>query len=311
MMKKISTLVISSLGLVALASGCAVEAMDSEQLGTEEQEAVVCSNDQATNALIASMAVVMGREVGRWDPRQDLAQVPFTSDGWTRDIIALTSAAKNRCSSRGYGQCTVLQGLLNLQVVGAGMQFGGATLNDPNVLRSRMISYYTSQKSCIDDTARNGDSQPQNCPAESNELAKYRDSMSGSTCAGGKDYWYKATYAAGHPLAGKPLSGTDSAQLKNNLLWAGGTQNPYLSFESDPAVAGDVKVDPLDGTTGGSGSGSGQVDVAMNPVLINGRYKCDDTNEDKSVPTNRPCTCNGQARTWKVATTAGFWSCKL
>jgi hypothetical protein len=306
MKKKISTLVISSLGLMALASGCTMEAVESEELGTEELEAQVCSNDQATNALIASMAVVMAREVGGWNPKTDLAKVPFTSDGWTRDIVALTTTAKNKCSSRGYGQCTVLQNLMNLQTSGSGLQFGGAQLTDPNVLRSRMLSYYDSQKTCIDDTARNGDqNQPQQCPGESNSLVKYKDSMSGSTCAGAKDFWYKATYAG----TSTPLNATDSAQLKNNLKWAGGTQNPYLSFETDPNVAGDVKIDPDDNTTGVSGSGSGACEAAANPVWINNAWKCDNTNVPKVV--GACCTCNGQSRSWKTAVSPGFYRCSI
>jgi hypothetical protein len=306
MKKKISTLVISSLGLMALASGCTMEAVETEALGTEELEAQVCSNDQATNALIASMAVVMAREVGGWNPKTDLAKVFVNPDGWNREVVALTTTAKNKCSARGYGQCTVLQGLLNLQTSGAGMQFGGAQLTDANVLRSRMLSYYDSQKTCIDDTTRNGDqNQPQQCPGESNSLVKYKDSMSGSTCAGGKDYWYKATYAG----TSTPLNATDSAQLKNNLKWAGGSQNPYLAFETDPAVAGDVKIDPLDGTTGGGSSGSGSCEAAMNPVMVNNAWKCDNSNEMAKL--NACCTCGGQQRSWKAAFQSGFVACKL
>jgi hypothetical protein len=320
MMKKISTLVISSLGLVALASGCAVDAVESEELlGTEEQEAQVCSNDQATNAIAASMAVVMAREVGRWDPRQDLTKTSIQicySWGcqWT-DIVALTQAAKNRCTSRGYVinnvPCGKLQGLLDLQVYGAGAQFGGASLTDAGVLRNRLVSYYNDQKNCIDDTARNGDGQAQNCPAESNELAKYKDTMSGSTCAGSKDFWYKATYAAGHAMAGQPLSGPDSQQLKNNLKWAGGVQNPYLAYEADPNVAGDVKVDPLDGTTGDGSSGSGSCEVAANPVWNGTRNVCDITNDSKVMYSC--CTCGGQQRSWKqaVGQPVGWFACRL
>jgi hypothetical protein len=135
--------------------------------------------------------------------------------------------------------------------------------------------------------------------------------MSGSTCAGGKDYWYKARYAAGHPMAGQPLSGTDSQQLKNNLKWAGGNQNPYLAFEADPYVAGDVKVDPLDGTTGGTSSGSGSCDVAANPVWNVNKWTCDITNDAKTI--GACCTCNGQQRTWKTAVgqPAGWFACRI
>lgn len=319
MMKKISTLVISSLGLMALASGCAVDAVESEELlGTEEQEAVVCSNDQATNSIIAGMAVVMAREVGRWQAKTDLTktsvQICYSWGCQSTDIVALTQAAKDRCAARGAGQCKDLQNLLNLQTGGSGIQFGGVTLTDPGVLRNRLVSYYGNQKNCYDDTARNGDSQAQNCPAENHELEMYWATTSGSTCAGGKDYHYKAKYAAGHPKAGQPLSGTDAAQLRNTLKWAGemgNGGNEFLKFEAnmDPNVEGDVKIDPDDNTTGGSGSGSGACEAAANPVWVNNAFKCDNTNVAKTIGTC--CTCNGEQRSWKAAFQSGFFACKL
>jgi hypothetical protein len=299
---------------VALASGCAVDAVESEELlGTEEQGAQVCNNDQATNALIASMAVVMAREVGRWDAEQDLTTTwvwRSATNQWV-EIVALTQTAKNRCSARGYGQCYDLQNLFNLQVNGSGMQFGGAQLTDVNVLSSRMISYYRDQRTCIDDTNNNGDrGQSNQCPGESNELNYYRTSTSWMTCVTGKDYWYKATYPAGHYQQFQPLNATDAAQLRNQLKWAGGTQNPYLAFETDPNVAGDVKIDPLEGATGGSSSSSGSCEVAMNPVPYGTDFKCDNTNVAK--PAGSCCTCGtATLKTWKPALMAGWYKCTL
>jgi hypothetical protein len=326
MMKKISTLVISSLGLVALASGCAVDAVESEELlGTEEQEAVVCSNDQATNSIVAGMAVVAAREIGRWQAKTDLTKtsvlIQYSWGSMWSDVVALTQEAKNRCNARKAAgvpdvttDCKTLQDLLNLQTSGSGVQFGGVTLTDPGVLRNRLVSYYDNQKNCYDDTARNGDNQPQNCPKESHELEMYWATTSGSTCAGGKDYHYKAKYAAGHPKAGQPLSGTDAAQLRNTLKWAGemgNGGNEFLKFEAniDPNVEGDVKIDPDDNTTGGSGSGSGACEAAANPVWSNplGMMKCDNTNIAKTVGTC--CTCNGEQRVWKTAVQPGLFRC--
>jgi hypothetical protein len=306
MMKKISTLVISSLGLVALASGCAVDAVESEELlGTEEQEAVVCSNDQATNALIAALAVNMAKEVGSWDTRPYLS-----SDGYK---LSLTSAAFTKCNSRGAPGCPVTSSLLLLQTGGSGLQYGGVQLTDPNVFRSRLMSYHGDQVNCYADTVRNGDSQSQNCPAESHELTLYSTVSQSTACVGGKDFWFKAKYVAPHPMAGQPLSGTDAAQLRNALKWAGGNQNPWLAFEVDPNVVGDVKIDPIEGSTSNGTSSTGAADVALNPVWATnpapGWWKCDNINDMSKL--NMPCTCNGQQRTWKTAVLSGYLSCKL
>jgi hypothetical protein len=313
MMKKISAVMISSLGLVALASGCAVDAVESEDLGTEEQGAVVCENDQATNSIIAGMAVVMAREVGRWQPKTDLALVP---NDWT-GRIQLTSAAIARCNDRknrgvagANANCSDMQNLLSLQSGSAGLQFGGVTMSDPEILRLRLLSYWDRQRNC--DYDPNGDQgRADQCPAENHELTMYRATTTGSTCAGGKDFWYKATYAAGHPKAGQPLSATDAAQLRNRLKWAGeapGTgTNPYLQFELDPNVAGDIKIDPNDNTVGGSSGSTGVCEAAANPVWVNNAWKCDTTNVAKTI--GSCCSCNGEQRNWKAAIRSGFYAC--
>lgn len=305
MMKKVSALVIGSLAVTALASGCAVDAVESEDLvGTEEQQAQVCSNDQATNAILASMAVAMGREVRRWQPKTDL------QFNYGTGMLELSATGKGRCAN---GDCVTMNKLLALQKPeAAGMNFGGTELSDPGVLRSRLWSYWDRQTICNNNPDQGRADQ---CPAESHELSNYRESTSGSTCAGGKDSWFKAVYAAGHPMAGKPLSSTDAAQLRNTLKWAGeapGTGgNQYLQFEQDPYVTGDVKIDPLDGTTGGNSSTSGAVDVALNPVWKSSTstWVCDATDETKYI--GQPCTCNGINRSWQQKPLMqGWFVCK-
>jgi hypothetical protein len=313
MIKKISALVISSLGVVALSSGCAVDAVESEELlGTEEQEAQVCSNDQATNAIISTMAVVVAREVGRWQPKTDLKM--DASSNWN---LALTSTAIARCNDRknrnvpgANYNCKDTANLLALQWGSAGMQFGGAQMTNDAILQQRLYSYWNNQMNCSND--QNGDQgQAHQCPGESHELTMYRATTSGSTCAGGKDYWYKATYAAGHPKAGQALSVADATQVRNNLKWAGesgGGGNPYLQYELDPNVPGDIKVDPLDENTGGGTGSTGGIEAAVNPVWFNNSYwKCDNTNVTKTI--GAACSCGGTQRSWKAAIKPGFFHC--
>jgi hypothetical protein len=283
------------------------------------------------------MAVVAAREMGRWEAKTDLTKtsvlIQYSWGSQWSDIIALTPAAKAQCNLRKYGNpnavppippkpeasqikhdCGGVQELLNLQTMGSGLQFGGVTLTDPGVLRNRLVSYYDNQKNCYDDTARNGDAQAQNCPKENHELEMYWATTSGSTCAGGKDYHYKARYAAGHPKAGQPLSGTDAAQLRNTLKWAGemgSGGNEFLKFEAnmDPNVEGDVKIDPDDNTTGGTGTSAPNCEAAANPVWSStlGMMKCDNTNIAKTV--GACCTCNGEQRVWKTAPAPGMFRC--
>jgi hypothetical protein len=313
MFKKISTLTLGALGLVTLASACSVE-MDApvEELGTEEEAAQVCSNNEATNSIIAAMATVMAREEGRWQPKTDL--VMDATSNW---YLALTQTARDRCNARKAAgvagattNCKDLTNLLALQWGSAGMQFGGAQITNDGMLQQRIWSYFDNQKNCFNDP--NPDqNQPNQCPAESHELTMYRTSMTGNTCAGGLDYWYKAKYAAGHPLAGQPLSAADAAQVRNNLKWAGeagASGNSYLQFELDPNVLGDIKIDPLDENTGGGTGSTGGVEAALNPVWFNSSYwKCDNTNIEKTI--GAACSCGGTQRSWKAAIKAGFFSC--
>ena len=167
------------------------------------------------------------------------------------------------------------------------------------VLRSRLYSYWDRQVICSNrpDNGRGDD-----CPVEAHDLKFDRTEISQSTCAGSKDYWYHAYYMG----TTTNLNSTDAAQLKNQLLWAGGTSNPFLTFDN---VGANVKIDPLDGTTGGSSSGSGSTDVASNPVWkatpSPGKWVCDATNAEKNV--GAACTCNGLNRSWQPKPLMAGW----
>lgn len=300
MMKKISAVVIGSLGLVALASGCAVDAVESEEfLGTDQEAA--CSNDQSTNAIIAAMAVAAANELKRWLPMRDLEWNHSTGQ------LQLSQYGRARCPIVGYDSagkaiknCEVLNELLALQKPeAAGMNFGGSTLNDPGVLRSRLYSYWDRQVVC---SSRPDNGRGDDCPVEAHDLKFDRYEISQSTCAGSKDFWYHAYYMG----TTTNLNSTDAAQLKNQLLWAGGTSNPFLTFDN---VGANVKIDPLDGTTGGDSSGSGSTDVAANAVWKEtpapARWVCDATNVNKTI--GAACTCNGLNRTWQKKPLMNGW----
>jgi hypothetical protein len=298
-MKKIATLTLGALSLVALASGCSMETMEAppEELGTNE-EALVCSNDQATFAIMASLATAMAKETRRWLPGRDL-QWNYTT--WK---LELSQWGRARCPIVGYDSagkaiknCETVKELLALQDDAAqGTQLGGQPL-DTGVLRNRLYSYWDRQMVCIN---RPDNGFGDDCPAERHDLVFSYETTSSGTCAGGKDYWYHAYY--GDTMTN--LSATDAAQLKNQLIWAGGTDNPFLAFDN---VGGNVKVDPVDGTTGGSGSGSGSCEVATGYNPSTG--KCDATNITKVV--GSCCSCGGVNKTWQPKPLmTGWYVCK-
>lgn len=306
-MKKFTTLTLGALSLVALASGCSVDTATTEEVGTN-QEAAICSNDQATFAVMASFAVGMAKDTRRWLPMRDLQWNNSTGK------LEMSTAGKDRCwvpgdpvdsSGKKIKNCKAMNTLLRLQDdSSSGMQFAGASLS-PGVLRSRLYAYWQRQVTC---STAPDNGAGDNCPWERHDLVFSGTATGANTCTGGLDYWYHAYYGD----TTTNLSSSDAAQLKNQLIWAGGTvingvsENPFLAFDS---VGGNVKIDPVEGTTGGSGSGSGSCEVAANPVWVNNAYRCDNTNVTKTI--GSCCSCGGQNRTWKAALSAGWFACKL
>jgi hypothetical protein len=295
-MKKITTLALGALGLVSLASACNVEVGETpEQTGNTQESA--CDNSQATNAVMATMAVGAANNMRRWLPQRDMMIViPDATKPWDRRI-ALSQYAYPRCTSDNR-QCKVMNQLLSLQADdAAGMQFGGAAL-DPGSLRSRLIAAWDAQMTCIN---RPDNHTGDDCPVEYHDLT-FSYKQPNSTCFGGFDYWYHASKQNSNP----PQMLSYPAQLKNMLIWAGYPNNPYLAFDTQ---GDDVKIDPVEGGTGSSGSGSGSCMVAANPVTVNGVLKCD-SNNDPTIVSGACCTCGGQNRTWQPAPKAGFFACK-
>jgi hypothetical protein len=314
-MKKFTTLTLGALSLVALASACNADVGDAqEELGTSEEAVTACTNDQATFAVMASMAAAAAKDMKRWLPGRDLQ---WNSSTWK---LELSQYGRARCPVVGYDsagapikECKAFNCWLSLQNDTAqGMQFGGQAL-DVGVLRNRMYSYWQRQTTCL---SRPDNGFGDDCPAERHDLVM-SGTVPSNTCAGGVDIWYHAYYGD----TTMNLSATDAAQLKNQLLWAGGTDNPFLAFDSS---AGNVKLDPFDAPPGGGSgtggtSGSASALAAPNPVwkTVGGvtAWYCDAVTPTsmgyESVNTDVACTCNGINRLWKPKPLSnGFFVCK-
>jgi len=108
-MKTTST-IIGALGLMALASGCAVEMnAPEENVGTNE-EAVVCSNDGATFAVLAGAAVASANEIKRWLPQRDFeCESPYT---WEVGTDVLPAGAPDGLVDYP-GKCIRRTGMIN------------------------------------------------------------------------------------------------------------------------------------------------------------------------------------------------------
>jgi hypothetical protein len=306
-MNKTITLTFGALSL-AFAAGCNVdvaETPEAEEIGSNT-EAVYCSNDQATAAIQAGMAVAAANEMRRWNPRRDLEcsgwnvgvdyitgttagtppdglvdypgkciRGPNTEDGYSQFRVGLSPKAWPRCPNRN---CRNMYALLRLQDDSAnGMVFGGQALS-PGVLRSRLEADWGAQFTCIN---RPDNGQGDNCPIEDHDLVFQYKATSSATCDNGFDYWYKAWKMG---TTNVPL--TKPAQLRNLLLWAGHGHNQFLQFYGSGA---DVKIDPTGGTAEGSSTTSGSCTVVSYNASVN---RCGAVYSATNL-TGACCQCNG------------------
>ncbi|HYO93727.1 MAG TPA: hypothetical protein VER33_04410 [Polyangiaceae bacterium] len=271
-MKRLTTAIMTSLGLLALASACSVDtsALSEEEIASDA--AAVCENPQATNAVMAGMAVAAAKELRRWLPARDL-----TWD-FNTGMLALTADGRARCG----GSCPNLQALLDLQKREAtGTMIGGSAV-DHNTLRARLKATYDRQKTC---NSRPDNHYGDDCPVETHDL-KFSSKTPGSCDT---DFWFHA-YKMGTTTALQY-----PAQLKNQLLWAGYPDNPYLAF----AVRGDdVKIDPTAGLIDGDMTTTGSCSAAC-------------TKYSATSLIGQCCSCNGLNKTFsRSAFSYNYYQCK-
>ena len=316
-MKTTST-ILTALGLMALASGCAVEGMEgpSEEVGTTEQ-GIMCNNELATDSVLAGMAVAAAKEMRRWLPGRDfecqsnngweigsdylpsgapdgLADTPGKCIRWgSRWQMWTSPKGRARCPN---SNCRNMHALLRLQEDNAaGMIFGGQPL-DPGLLRTKLYSYWDRQFVCINrpDNGRGDD-----CPVELHDLAFSYKTQSSVTCDGGYDFWFHA-YKMGTTTN---LGAADAAQLKNMLLWAGHPNNAFLAFDTQ---GDDVKIDPVGGTADGSSTTSGSCTVVSYNASLN---RCGSVYSATPL-TGQCCTCNGVNKTFAPAAQIDYYKCQ-
>jgi len=230
--KKVIGLSLLALGLGLVAAGCNEAPMTSEEMAQEglvQGEEALCSNGDGVNSAMAALAASAAKELGRWNPTVDFAAGTAASNWYT----TLTATGKARCSD---GKCWNTQAILDLQKAAPNaVKFGGTTFVANNFV-SQLTSNWNSQKNC----ELRGGTGDANCSAEQHKLT-YKSKAPGACDT---IFTYDATNTSGGAL-------TAPNQLKNKLLFFGGTSNPYLAFSSTGTT---VSIDPTyglnaDGTT--------------------------------------------------------------
>jgi hypothetical protein len=218
------------LSLIALglaATGCTEAPMSTEEIG-ENQEAM-CSNSDGVNSVLAALAASAAKELGRWNPTVDFAAGTAGSNWYT----TLTATGKARCAG---GKCVNTQALLDLQKAPQNsVKFGSIVFNANNLV-SQLTSKWNEQKNC----ELRGGTGDANCSAEQHKLT-FKSKQAGSCDT---IFTYDAKNTSGGNL-------TSPGQLKNKLIFFGGTGNPFLSFTNTGTT---VSIDPTyglneDGTT--------------------------------------------------------------
>jgi hypothetical protein len=236
-MRKLISLLFASTALTAFASACAVEAPTAEELGSMEEAS--CTNTEGTNAMIAGLAVAIGRELQRWKVGTDFKVVTGYNN---QQVLELTPTGLAQCQNG----CLTVKALLAFQDSRNDQKLvfpGGQKLSSWSYA-SRLVAGYREQLTC-EARPSNNTTNANNCPAEEHKL-----SLAGITPgACDLNYTFNARTPAGGMLVAPSL-------LRNRLLWTGGTANPYVAFTSTNST---VTIDPtfgLNGDTDPSQSGS-------------------------------------------------------
>jgi hypothetical protein len=222
-MRNVISFSIVSAALVAFASACAVDASSDENLTGIAGQAS-CTNNEGTNAMIAALAVAVGKELHRWKVGTDFTIVRGYAN---QEHLALTPTGLAQCQNG----CANVKALLLYQDARYDQQIvfpGGQKLSSWSYA-ARLVAGYRAQLTCESRPSNRRDN-PDNCPAEDHKLT-----LAGtSPAACGTNYTFKARTPTGGMLVAPSL-------LRNRLLWTGGASNPYVAFTSTNST---VSIDP-------------------------------------------------------------------
>jgi hypothetical protein len=232
------------------------EEMSDFETGAQAQ----CANGDGVPSAMAALAAATAKELGRWNPTVDFAAGTSASNWYT----TLTATGKARCAD---GKCWNTQAILDLQKSNNTAKLSGVVLNANNFV-SQLTSNWNNQKNC----ELRGGTGDTNCSAEQHKLV-YNSQKAGSCDT---IFTYTATSTTGGALQ-------YPNQLKNKLLFYGGTSTPYLAFSSTGTT---VSIDPTYGLDDTGTTSTGTCTAACTKMSLT------------SVAGNC-CSCNGVTTTFK------------
>ncbi|MEY4549898.1 MAG: hypothetical protein RL685_6093, partial [Pseudomonadota bacterium] len=259
---------------------------EESEFGTAEQGLMSCSNPDGTNAAMAAFAVLVARDLGRWDAGRDFKMITTSGMSETspgrQQAIALTSGSdskgpigKSKCSD---GKCARVQALLAMQYDNLNgkvfFQGTGSTkvqLN-PAALRSRMYAKWQEQRTC---DARPKDGDATQCPVEQHALT-FTSSAPGG-CDTDFTFAAKGTTGAALKYVG---------QLKNKLRFAD-MSNPYINFQN--LGNGNVSIDPTYGLGDENNTSAGSCAAACTKISL-------------TSVAGQCCSCAGVTKKYKTTT---------
>lgn len=273
-MRKIVSLFAAAVAVTSLAAGCSAEVNTQEDI--DANSAPYCSNPEGTNAMIAALAASVGRELHRWQVTTDM----YEYRGYYNQLmLGLTPTGLAQCSN-GCANTLALLAMQDPRNDGQLKFPGGVTLSSYSYA-SRLTAGWENQRTC---DSRPDNHQGDNCPAEAHRLTQVNQYAGGCS----EVFNYNATTPYGGPLM-------QPAQLKNKLLWAGGTSNPYLQFSWNGSQ---VQIDPTAGLNDGDYTMSGSCSSACSKFSVGNL-------------TGSCCSCNGRIGTYQsMPTMRTMYTCK-
>jgi hypothetical protein len=242
------------------------------ELGTAQQELFFssfssffnfkssCSDPSGTNSAMAALAVATATELKRWQPTKDFA----VSNG----MLQLTSTGKSRCAD---GKCWNTQALLDLQKAPTlTVEMRPGVKLDTKAFKSGLTLNLTFQLFSLLSML---------VPDHKFELMHSE--------VGGCDqfYWFNVTSPTGGAV-----SSLLTSTLKQKLTWVGGSNNPYIQFQSEGTMVG---IDPTYGLNQAGATAAGSCTAAC-------------TKMSSTDITGSCCSCNGTKKfarsTWNATT---------
>ena len=250
-MKQIG-IAIAALGLTSVV-GCAVapggsemDAMAEEDLGSTVNAA--CNSMQEIYPLKAALAVSMAREMGRLDPVNDL---------WKGDRVYISWTGLSRCQSRGFGNCTNTQAILDLQLTTVNNYISQNTFS-ATTFREDLKASFDRQVSHENNLRMN---YPSRVPQD-HTLSQKGTFTAAGACGVHFDFW---------------ASGNAVNNIQERLVFFGAPDNQFLAFQS---TAYTIAIDPTGTLNGDTGTTSGSTILACTSTNL--------TLKDKA------CTCNSK-----------------